>query len=170
MRLELGGGSRAKDGFVNMDLIETADIQHDLDSLPWPIRDDAVEELYSSHCIEHLRDPNAVLVEIARICRPGAKVVLRVPATTSDGAMCPGHLHVLGETWFRNAVDLIPLPGFAQLGKRLLVRAVRHRPDPIWFPRARQSRLFTGWTDEEIMVWLPHTCHETEFELEVARA
>jgi predicted SAM-dependent methyltransferase len=97
MKLELGGGDFNRGGdWTNMDLNPVADIVHDLESFPYPQADESVDELYSSHCLEHLVDPIGVMNEISRICKVGARVEIRVPHPNSNHAMCAGHKHVFG--------------------------------------------------------------------------
>ena len=75
MKLELGGGVKPRgQGFINMDWNPVADICHDLMVKPWPLADDTVHEVYSSHCIEHLEDPMSILQEIARVGVVGCPV------------------------------------------------------------------------------------------------
>lgn len=69
MKLEIGGGNdfARGDGWTNMDQLPGADIQHDLNVRPWPLSDDSVDAIYTSHCIEHVQCPISFLHECARI-------------------------------------------------------------------------------------------------------
>lgn len=168
MRLELGGGRYPKgDGFVNVDGSEHCDIRHDLDVVPWPFESNSVSEVYSSHCLEHLDDPIATLREIARVCRVGAAVVIRVPDSMSELMFVRGHKSCVSEGFMLNTLVHFESDNFPVDGKRLRIIAVNKRPCPIWFPRAKDSGLFKGWTDQQIMTWIPKTCHENEFVLKV---
>ena len=85
MKLEIGGGTRnLGQDWVNLDLCESADIRHDLDIMPWPLQDDSVDRVYSSHCIEHVDDPVSFLKEITRVGKPGCHVEIRCPAPHSE--------------------------------------------------------------------------------------
>lgn len=168
MKIELGGGTFPRgDGFFNVDQCDGADIKHNLDWLPWPIEADSVDEVYSSHCLEHLKHPSTAIVEVSRICKIGATVILRMPDPMSEGAMVHGHRGTIGEVWFRNVLEHFPLPDFAKLGKTLRLETVTPRADHTWFPRARQSQVFNEWTDLDILRFVPRTCHENEFVLKV---
>lgn len=46
---------------------------------PFPFRDNAFDEVYASHVLEHLSDTVATMEEVYRISRPGATVVVAVP-------------------------------------------------------------------------------------------
>src|SRR5260221_12495855 len=43
------------------------------------VPDDEFDFVHSSHCLEHLRDPNAALLQWVRIVRPGGFVIVTVP-------------------------------------------------------------------------------------------
>lgn len=169
MKIEIGGGTRPREGFTNVDQIESADIRCDLNSFPWPIASGVVTELYSSHCLEHLRSPTKALPEIARICQVGATVTIRVPDAISEGAMIAGHESVLSEVYFRNLLEHFPDESWSILGKILSIEEIRSLPDYTWFPRARECPLFAAWTDDQIMHWIPRTCHEREFVFQITR-
>jgi len=170
MKIEIGGGIHPRgDGFLNVDIDESADIVCDLNAVPWPIEDGVVEEVYSSHCLEHLSNSIAALCEIARICKVGAKVVVRVPDPNSEGSFVSGHKTAIGEVFLRNVLEHFPGECWTRDDKILRLESVVRLPDPTWFPRARESHLFSEWTDDEIMLWVPRTCHEGEFTFSVRR-
>ena len=166
MKLEIGGGTRNVAGYINLDQCESADIRHDLNVFPWPIADDSVNEVYSSHCLEHVHSPNLFLAEICRIGRLEASVIIRVPDAMSESAMVPGHTCVMGEVAFRNLLQHFP-EMFPHPTHILAIEGINRRSDVTWFPRARSSRLFQHYSDEEIMMWVPRTCHEIEVLLRV---
>lgn len=80
-RLNLGSGEFPKPGYVNVDYysITPPDIVHDLDRFPYPFADNEFDLVEADHCLEHLRDPFAVMREIHRITKPGGIVRIRVP-------------------------------------------------------------------------------------------
>jgi SAM-dependent methyltransferase len=51
------------------------------DALASPFRDDAFDVVFHQGLLEHFRDPRPLLVENARITRPGGRVVVDVPQT-----------------------------------------------------------------------------------------
>ncbi len=80
-KLNLGSGEFPKPGFVNVDYYSRIqpDVVHDLDVIPYPFQEDEFDLVEADHCLEHLRDPFAVMREIHRITKPGGIVRIRVP-------------------------------------------------------------------------------------------
>jgi SAM-dependent methyltransferase len=80
VRLELGAGARAREGFVAVDLNPRyADVVADARSLPW--EDGEVEAIRAVDVLEHIsyRDTDAALAEWARVLEPGGKLYVQVP-------------------------------------------------------------------------------------------
>ena len=167
LKVELGGGTRSRgEQFVNVDVVPEADIEWNLDQTPYPFPDNSIDELYSSHCMEHLVCPLRTFTEIARICKVGARVEIRVPHPGNQMAMCAGHLHVVSPMMIDN-MDL-HFPELHWKGpRRLKLRNLIYGPTP-WMPRAKQELPFLrGLDDQTIMRWIPNTCHESQFQFEV---
>lgn len=163
MKLELGGGVRARgDGWVNMDCLPVADICHDLDTTPWPIQDNSVDEVYSSHCLEHLKGPFAAFAELCRICKIGAKILICVPHPNADLAMTWSHLHCFSPLQALNMEKYFP-EDFWKLPKRMKLERVEYRPT-VYMDEAKKDLPFIrNLSDEVIMKWIPRTCHECCF-------
>lgn len=56
-----------------------ATIVHNLDSFPWPLKDDTFDFVLAEHVIEHLEDTTQVLEEICRVSKPNASIEITVP-------------------------------------------------------------------------------------------
>ncbi|MBU0467067.1 MAG: class I SAM-dependent methyltransferase [Nanoarchaeota archaeon] len=80
-KLNLGCGLDIKKGYVNLDFlsIRGVDVVHDLNKFPYPFKDNEFDEVYTSHVLEHIDDLVKVMGELKRICKPGARIVVRVP-------------------------------------------------------------------------------------------
>ena len=92
MKLHLGCGQKYFKGWVNADGFSgKADKRFDFDKTPWPFKDNSFEEIYSSHCLEHLEDTQKAMDEIWRVCQPNALVTIRVPHFSSVFAFAPFH-------------------------------------------------------------------------------
>lgn len=91
LKLNLGCGRNAIDGWVNVDAVDLpgVDVVADLDrcrDAPLPFADDSADEFLLAHVLEHLRDPLGLMQELHRIARPGAKATVRCPHGASDDA------------------------------------------------------------------------------------
>jgi len=91
MKLDLGCGLRTREGFVGVDVSPEsgAEIVHDLSVVPWPFEDESVEEVYSSHFLEHLDGIERMrfMDELYRVMKPGAKATVITPYWSWVGAI-----------------------------------------------------------------------------------
>ena len=81
LKLNVGCGEMYLEGFVNIDLHNPkADITANVISLPM-FADNTVDEIYSSHVIEHFHFHDGLLAmkEWHRILRPGGKLYIEAP-------------------------------------------------------------------------------------------
>lgn len=167
MKLELGGsganGAYVRgDGWLNMDVASSADIRHDANLAPWPLADDSVEAVYSSHCLEHLDGPFLAFAEICRVCRIGSPVEIRVPHPASHLAMVHGHKHVYGPLAAINIETYFPAD-FWRKRKRLRLERIEYAPSLLLEEAKRELPFLFGLSDETIQRWIPGTCHECRF-------
>lgn len=89
-RLDLGCGDNKKEGFTGVDKFKTpsVDIKHDLLVYPWPWKDNSVDEIYSSHFLEHvpgMQRPK-FMEEVYRILIPNGKATFITPYYKSPRA------------------------------------------------------------------------------------
>ena len=164
LRIELGGGKFPRGGgFVNVDR-EHGDVLCDLEREPLPFADASVDELYSSHCLEHVANLRHVLREIVRVCRVGARVEIRVPAPFSAMAMCHDHKQVIADEqvdhWCNTAISY----WLADSPRRLKHLSTERVPGAA-FTEARG--LFPHLTDDQVLRFIPGTCHEHVYRMEV---
>jgi hypothetical protein len=93
LRLNLGCGRNPMPGWVNVDRASAAaaDVIVDLESDSWPWADNSVDEILLHHVLEHLGERNetflAIIQELYRVARPGAKITVVVPHPRSDDFM-----------------------------------------------------------------------------------
>ena len=163
LKLELGGGTKPRgDGWVNVDQTPNADVKHDLNVYPWPFADDAADEMYSSHCLEHLREPLKVLWEIARIGKIGCPVELHVPHPQSDLAMVDSHVHVFSPIQAVNMDVHFPRE-FWPHAKRLKLERHEFAASFLLEQAKRELPFLAGLDDQVIMRYFGATAHETIF-------
>lgn len=83
MKLDLGCGTKKKEGFTGVDAINFpgVDVVLNVGKDPWPWKDGEVEEVHCSHMIEHLTWPERVhfFNELCRVMKQGAKCQLIFP-------------------------------------------------------------------------------------------
>lgn len=163
IRLELGGGTKPRgDGWVNIDLVPTADIRHDLNSYPWPLADDSVSAVFSSHCLEHIPDPMRVLYEICRVAVVGAPVEIRVPMPGSDLCFVWDHKHCFSPIAALNADRYFP-EAFWTGPKRLVLESIIYAPSILMAEFRQEMPMFADVGDQAIQKWFPRTSHEARF-------
>lgn len=164
LKLDIGGGARPRPGFTNVDILECADVRLDLEEVGrgravFPYDDDTVDEVYSSHCFEHVDPYNGVITEIARICKLDARVEIRVPHWNHPMARCAGHKHCLSEE---------------QVGHWRIFKDSWWPKGTKWFSEPKISyvptqayheaaRLFPFLSPEQVYRYVPGTCHEIQF-------
>jgi methyltransferase family protein len=88
-KLDLGCGTRKKDGFIGVDRrkFDNVDVVADLKD-KWPWKDDTVEEVHMSHVLEHFTGLERVHImnELYRILQKGAKALIITPHWCSNRA------------------------------------------------------------------------------------
>lgn len=67
-------------GWVNCDLVPAEGVDKVFDATkPWPFENDSADEVLMSHILEHLLHWEDVVLEVARVLRPGGVFTIRVP-------------------------------------------------------------------------------------------
>jgi predicted SAM-dependent methyltransferase len=103
LRIELGCGFQPKEGFIGIDKYDFGqkiirDIERGL-----PFCDSCVDEIYTSHCLEHLHDWLFIFNEMWRVCKNGAKITIGYPrlATLGELFFSPDHKIFYCDDFFR---------------------------------------------------------------------
>ncbi|MEK6889314.1 MAG: methyltransferase domain-containing protein [Nanoarchaeota archaeon] len=80
-KLNFGCGNDIRKNYLNMDIVKLPGVEviHNFNKFPYPFKEDTFEEVYTSHVLEHLEDLIKVMKELKRICKSGAKIIIRVP-------------------------------------------------------------------------------------------
>ncbi len=83
--LDIGCGINKVPDAVGLDIDSHshADIIHDLNAYPYPIKDNEFNTIYAKHIIEHLDDPEGFIKEIYWILAPQGQVFIETPHFTS---------------------------------------------------------------------------------------
>jgi len=104
MKIDLGCGKKKKEGYVGIDLIETADIQKDMYEYLRALSDNSVDAVNAFHSFEHLTKTDFLNVfkEILRVCKNGAKIEIGVPySSQAVNVTNPYHFTFFNEHTFR---------------------------------------------------------------------
>ena len=80
-KLNLGCGTDYREGFLNVDFHShiNIDVEHDLNQIPYPFKNDEFDFIYASHILEHLDKPFIIMKELHRILRAGGTLHIKVP-------------------------------------------------------------------------------------------
>jgi SAM-dependent methyltransferase len=89
MKLNLGSGSKTRDGYINIDIDESAQPDLILDiSTGLPYSDNSVDEIIAYDFLEHIKPDKVIFVinEIWRVLKPGGRFEHLTPSTDGRGA------------------------------------------------------------------------------------
>lgn len=92
LRVNVGSGDKHWPGFVNVDKFSEADVQADIQNLPFEAS--TVDEIHAIHAVEHVSrmEVDAMINKWYRLLKPGGKLVIEVPCMNKIAQMI-----VLGE-------------------------------------------------------------------------
>ena len=103
MKIDFGCGKKKKEGFLGVDILklETVDIVHDLNKIPYPFKDNVAEEIWMDNVLEHINNPMKVIEELHRIGKNKCIVNIAVPYFRSHYATIdPTHVNFFGVNYF----------------------------------------------------------------------
>jgi SAM-dependent methyltransferase len=87
-RLNVGAGCQPLEQYWNADLYEGKNIDQAFDlNKRWPLEDESVCHIFTSHCVEHLDDVTHFMREAHRVLRHGGSIEIRVPHGWATEAM-----------------------------------------------------------------------------------
>lgn len=101
--LDLGCGTNKEQGSIGVDHFPLlgVDIVFDLQAFPYPLAENVVDTIFLNDVIEHLPDTIAAMEEFYRICKPGARLHIRVVNWNSHYAFeDPTHVKMFTEHSF----------------------------------------------------------------------
>jgi SAM-dependent methyltransferase len=77
-KINLGCGALPVEGWVNVDMvgIEGVDVVHDLDSFPWPFKDEEASVIRAFDVFEHVNDPLGFVNECWRVLGNGNTLLI----------------------------------------------------------------------------------------------
>ena len=100
MKINLGCGTDIKEGFVNVDRMQLpgVDVVGDIDGKKLPFKKNSVELVIVNHVLEHVQNLELLLKELHRICKPKARIYVRVPYFSHESAFSH-YQHVRRFSW-----------------------------------------------------------------------
>ena len=128
--MDLGIGDEAWD-YTRLDAIA------DLTQIPF--RDGAFDAAVNIVTLEHVREPRRVLAELARVLRPGGKLLLVAPLEWEEHQQPHDYFRYTryGLTFLLDEAgmdcDIRPVGGFFRLMSRRLFNALQFFPGPLFF-------------------------------------
>ncbi|MCX6803755.1 MAG: methyltransferase domain-containing protein [Candidatus Diapherotrites archaeon] len=78
-------------GCGRIDSGNSADIIHDLEIFPYPIKTNSFDKIYTRHCLEHLEHFEKTMDEFYRIIKKDGLIEIIVPFYASPSAHLPTH-------------------------------------------------------------------------------
>ena len=106
--LDVGCGWNKVPGAIGIDSNPRAhaDVVHDLGVVPYPFPDNEFDEIVCRHVIEHVPDVMALVSELHRIAKPGARLTIVTPHYTNpDWATDPTHRNHFNSYSFNCFID-----------------------------------------------------------------
>ena len=154
--LDVGCGNQKRPGAIGIDSnpATQADVIHNLDQYPYPFKDNYFDEIYVTHCIEHLDDVVKVMEELHRIGKPGCRVTIDAPYFSGQDAFSdPTHKHFFTSRTFdyftgENSLDFYTKARFKKV-----------RADLMFYPKFKNKmiwRIAKMWPlfYEEHLTWI----------------
>ena len=108
IKIDLGCGRFKEEGFVGLDIEKYPGVDKVIDIRKGlPYKDSSVDEVYTNHFLEHLdiEDVVNVIKEIHRVCKPGARVLIRIPHFSGRWAFYEFHKTFFRHDSFRDFID-----------------------------------------------------------------
>jgi len=169
-KINLGCGLDIKKGYINLDTIKLkgVNVVHDLNKFPYPFKENEIDEIYTSHVLEHVQDFILVMKELHRICKNKAIISIRVPHFSCGVSYRdPTHKRLFSYFTFNYFTDecFYNLPQFKILKRRLnFTRLAFPQLNYLFNPIINLSPLLY----ERFFCWM-FPCAECFFELEVEK-
>lgn len=81
IKLNLGCGKKHKEGFINIDIHQPADVILKLGIIPLPFKENSIDEIEADNLLEHLSHEEFLFLmnDAWRVCKPGGRFWIRVP-------------------------------------------------------------------------------------------
>jgi SAM-dependent methyltransferase len=118
LAIDLGCGGAKRRGTIGLDIEPGPGVDHvlDFERDRLPFDDGSVGYVFSSHCLEHLRDPMPILREITRVAADGAGLELWLPYAWHNDGLLIDHTLFWSEEPFLHMTAFFPEEWQRRLG------------------------------------------------------
>ncbi len=160
LMLDIGCGAHKQDGAVGVDrrripgVSVVCDFEEGL-----PFQQSSVSEVHLHHIVEHIHDLMAFMVELYRICEPGAKVYIRTPYYASREAFVdPTHVRYITEATF----EYFDHPNYYGVKTNFKIRSIR-------FKMRKPFKFLPAYFQKRCRRYLWNACIEMDLMLEAVK-
>jgi len=103
--LDVGCGEKKTIGSIGLDFIKFNDVNvvHDLNSFPYPFKDNSFDLIIANHVIEHVANIPKTITELSRILKTGGKIWITTPHYTDVNSYidCTHIFHLTSQSFNR---------------------------------------------------------------------
>ncbi len=93
IKLNIGCGKHKKDGYINIDISPKYKPDIVANATHLPFKSNSVDEIYTSHMVEHVPNFEKAMREMHRVLKQGGKLIIIVPYGGIAGAFHPHHIY-----------------------------------------------------------------------------
>ena len=114
LKLNLGCGEHHRPGYINVDKSGNPDVLHDLETFPYPLKDNSCLTIIAKQVVEYIRPQVIMQVfdELWRIMKPRCQLLISTPYAGSFGYFQdPTHCNPANEATFTYFDPAYPLYG-----------------------------------------------------------
>jgi len=133
LKIDIGCGSNKRAGFVGLDRVDLPGVDHccDFTTQPLPFADCSVDQIFSSHCLEHVPRPSLVglFQEMTRVAADGCQVEIWHPHASHADALVLGHITYLGDAIYDHIACLFREHWAKRFGAQWILQEIRYGVD-----------------------------------------
>jgi len=158
--LDIGCGANKHEGALGVDCRRVAGVAVICDfEQGLPFREGSVAVVYLHHIVEHMHDLIAFMVELYRVCEPGAKLFVRTPYYASREAFVdPTHVRFITEATF----EYFDYPNYYGLNTNIKIRSIDYK-------MRKSLRFLPRYFQKRCRQFLWNACIEMDLLLEVVK-
>lgn len=137
IKLDIGSGGFKRPGYVGIDILPPGENNHDIDIVcdiekeRWPIEDNSVSHIFSSHCFEHVSKESIpyIFKEMSRVAADGCKIEIWNPYAFHRDGHVIGHITYLTEELYYHICCGMQAGWSASLGAKWFLEEIRYHVD-----------------------------------------